>query len=66
MPLSTHDLERLPDAETRCLRCDVPMKAAGDAVLAGAPFTETVPMWVGWTRFEVHICPRCGKTELFL
>ena len=64
MPIQTLDLHKLPDAEIQCARCDVPMKMAGDLALAQSPPGD--PPLVGWVKFDVYLCARCGKAELFL
>ncbi len=65
MSIADLDLDKLPDSEVNCTRCDVPMKDAGecrflrheDLILAKGDPAET---------FQMRACPRCGQVEMFV
>ena len=70
MPIKTSDLESLPDSETICLRCKIPMKNKGVLSLleGGETLSLVEPGLQHFDRLEVecYICARCGKLEFFV
>jgi hypothetical protein len=63
------ELDRLPDSELKCLRCDAIMKDAGPMRLhEGAKWGVlglVGEMMVKRLEVDTYICPTCGKFEFF-
>ena len=53
-----------------CPRCDVTLEYAGTRDfhegLGGGFFANWTEMFMNKERFDVYVCPRCGRVELFM
>ena len=65
MPISKLDLDKLPDSEVNCPRCDVSMKDAGECTFLR---WESFPLLQGsgTESFLMRVCPRCGQIEMYV
>jgi rubrerythrin len=63
------DDEELPPAPD-CLRCHVELRYQGSRRFDEEPhwtmFGQTGGMFEGREAFDVYVCPRCGRVELFV
>lgn len=48
------------ECEIECLRCRIPMFYEGDFYFREGFWVET------GKKFDIYVCPECGKIELFL
>lgn len=73
-PQSTRDPELVPPQyapiEINCLRCDVPMRYAGEyRFLEGTRtgvFGNLFELFQNRENFDLYVCPNCGKVEFFV
>ena len=63
--LTEKQLSKLPDSEIECLRCGERMKDAGALQFRSAGLMAVADM-INIVKFEAQVCPKCGKTELFI
>ena len=68
MRIDTTKIHLMPDSETDCQRCGVPMKNAGEVALPDRPLgaAEASGSGQSWLQCEVYICASCGKAEFFV
>lgn len=69
-PNDSTRLERMPDSETDCLRCQTRMKDAGQLTINHGPvigsLAEIARPPVSRSIFDLRICPKCGKVEMYV
>ena len=69
-PNDPNRLEQLPDSETDCLRCQVRMKDSGRLTihhgLLGESLSELGLAPAHRSGFDLRICPKCGKVEMYV
>ena len=66
MMISENQLQQMPDSKVACVRCDQPMKDAGELRLHEGGRFLAYDLNVRLVEFQVYICPNCGKVEFFL
>ncbi len=53
-----------------CPRCDITLDYAGTRDFHEGPgggfFANWTEMFMNKERFDVYVCPRCGRVELFM
>lgn len=53
----------------KCPRCDRELRYAGSREFHEGPggglFSDITELFMNKERFDVYICPRCGRVELF-
>lgn len=65
MSIAHENLDKLPDSNVNCVRCNVPLKDAGEVKFATWDFFRLVGS-KGAEVLKMLVCPRCGKVEMFV
>ena len=65
--LSENELQKLPESNLSCVRCETPMRDAGelDLQVGGLP-VPSPNIGMRHATLQTYVCPRCGKVEFFL
>ena len=67
--MSSTETERHPDPMS-CPRCDIHIEYVGTKKFHEGTrwgvFGEIGELFVNKERFDVYVCPRCGRVELFV